>query len=98
MAMLLRSCLLLALVASCSAQIFGMGGARDPTHGMSKEEADHMRGTPQGAAAVDRAMQVGTHGFERDSFPPKRRPRCSEGISFASRSPRSGTRWPATPR
>jgi len=34
-----------------------LGGARDPTHGMSKEEADHMRGTPQGAAAVDRAMQ-----------------------------------------
>merc|ERR1719164_234559 len=54
---MLRSLVLLTLATFGSAQIFGMGGARDPTHGMSKEEADHMRGTPQGAAAVDRAMQ-----------------------------------------
>ena len=44
--------LVAAMAATCSAQMFGMGSSRDPTHGMSKEEADHMRGTPQGAAAV----------------------------------------------
>jgi len=42
---------------AATAQIFGRGSSRDPTHGMSQEELDHMQGTPQGAAAVDRAMQ-----------------------------------------
>ena len=52
---------LAALAAPAAAQMFGRGGARDQDpalKGMSREEADHMQGTPQGAAAVDRAMQV----------------------------------------
>jgi len=45
------------LVGAAEAQMFGGGSARDPTRGMSQEELDHIQGTPQGAAAVDRAMQ-----------------------------------------
>ena len=48
---------LLVLLATASAQMFGRGGQRDPLAGMSQEERDHMQGTPQGAQAVDRAMQ-----------------------------------------
>ena len=55
----LRLSLLFAALAVSSAQIFGMSNKRAgvDNHGMSQEEADHMRGTPQGGAAVDRAMQ-----------------------------------------
>ena len=54
---MLRTTLLVLSLSLGAAQMFGKGGARDNLGGMSKEEADHMRGTPQGAAAVDRAMQ-----------------------------------------
>jgi len=52
-------CVLLSLLAfmAVEAQIFGRGGARADNYGMSQEEADHMRGTPQGGSAVDRAMK-----------------------------------------
>jgi len=49
--------LFVVFVGAANAQIFGGGSARDPTKGMSKEEIEHMQGTPSGAAAVDRAMQ-----------------------------------------
>ena len=54
----MRCFILLALgLHAADAQMFGRGSTRDPSHGMSQEELDHMQGTPQGAAAVDRAMQ-----------------------------------------
>jgi len=59
MSRLLVVALLSAALLRTDAQIFGMGGSRR-NHGMTDEEADHMRGTPQGAAAVDKAM----HGWD----------------------------------
>ena len=56
--MMLAVKLALVLVGVADAQMFGTGSKRDPTNGMSQEELEHMQGTPQGAAAVDRAMQV----------------------------------------
>ena len=52
-----RLLILLLALGGCAGQMFGMGRARDPLKGMSKEEREHMQGTPQGEAAVDRAMQ-----------------------------------------
>ena len=52
---MLRTLALIALaLGTAEAQIFGGGGRNNK---MSKEEMDHMQGTPQGASAVDRAMQ-----------------------------------------
>ena len=91
--MLAKLAVALALVGAADAQMFGMGSKRDPTAGMSKEELEHMQGTPTGAAAVDRAMQVrSTHGFVR-----ARERERSIGV-FASRLSRNGTRSPVIRR
>jgi len=55
--MFVRVVALLASLLVVDAQIFGGGGARANLDKMSEEERNHMEGTPQGAAAVDRAMQ-----------------------------------------
>jgi hypothetical protein len=52
---MVRLILIAALLGVVNGQIFGMGNKRNG--GMSDEEANHMMGTPQGSAAVDRAMQ-----------------------------------------
>lgn len=57
MKMALRLVAIALAVCGCTGQMFGGGSKRDPLAGMSKEEREHMQGTPQGAAAVDRAMQ-----------------------------------------